>query len=237
MTSAKKRPLLARLIAVYLKLCWITGRKTFEGRALLDEAARRQMRDGKPVIICFWHGRLAFAPFFTRENHSTYTMISRHKDGQLIADVCRIFGLKAVRGSSNRSAKHHKGAKNRGGARALAEAVNYLEKGHNIAITPDGPKGPRMRFQEGAVFLAERGKADVLLATYSTSCGLFCSSWDRFLLPLPFGRIHVRIEGPFRLERATESAREKAGKTWEDALNRMTAEADLTAGRKPVFPE
>lgn len=124
-------------------------------------------------IYAFWHEYLLLpAQFFARTN--AHVLISQHADGQLIAEACRHMGIRVVRGSTTR-----------GGAGALLRMLEIAQKSH-LAITPDGPRGPRRRVQPGLVYLAARTGLPVVAAGFACRRPWRMRSWDRFALPRPW---------------------------------------------------
>jgi lysophospholipid acyltransferase (LPLAT)-like uncharacterized protein len=130
---------------------------------------------GENSIVCFWHGRLLMMPFANRRGKGK-VLISRHRDGEFIAKIMRYFGIGAVRGSYRKA----------GGISSLREIISDLKKGYDVAITPDGPKGPKYQVKKGIIELAKlTGKAIVPISysagkkklfipgTVSSSPGLF----------------------------------------------------------------
>jgi len=159
-----------------------------------------------PIIFCVWHNRLAlsmvaysrFAKNFWPSN-GLAAMISASKDGGLLAEVLNKFGVQAVRGSSSRR-----------GRQALLESTTWLEKGFHIAITPDGPRGPRYKFQDGALALAQVTGAPLVPVAIRIQGKISLRSWDRFQLPLPFAKCHLRFGPPVFVPRElTEVEREE----------------------------
>lgn len=143
----------------------------------------------KPVIMCFWHNRvlgitlchLRRYPHGRRPGVTVLTSPSR--DGEIIAQVARGFGMGAVRGSSSRR-----------GGQSLRELVSIVEKNGDIAITPDGPRGPRYRLGPGAILLAQTTGA-VLAPVHATfSRCLRLKTWDGFIIPLPFSTVSVTVD-------------------------------------------
>lgn len=114
-------------------------------------------RRGENYIVCFWHGRLLMMPFANFRGKGK-VLISRHRDGELIARVMDYFGLSAIRGS------HRKAM-----VSSLREIVHDLREGFDVAITPDGPKGPRYKVKEGIVELAKLTGKAIVPITYSAS--------------------------------------------------------------------
>jgi lysophospholipid acyltransferase (LPLAT)-like uncharacterized protein len=164
-------------------------------------------------------------------------LISVHRDGELIARTVAMLGIAAVRGSTARQKPGEDKAKDKGGAAALRQMIRILKSGGGVGITPDGPRGPRMRVSPGTIALATLSGAPILTVSYSASRAIRFKSWDRFLLPLPFGRIHVAFGEPLLLPRTLdEAAAAAARRTLEEALNRLTEACDRAAGQEPVLP-
>lgn len=159
--------------------------------------------DGAPrVVLLLWHGQLL--PLLWAHRQRTGVIISEHADGEVIARVVASFGFFPVRGSSSR-----------GGARALLEAARALTGGADIAITPDGPRGPRHSFAPGALMLAHRtGAAMVPLVAHADRAWRL-SSWDHFEIPKPFARVTVLYDAPLAL--AEEPLRDAVERTSEYA--------------------
>jgi lysophospholipid acyltransferase (LPLAT)-like uncharacterized protein len=134
------------------------------------------LREGKPSIFAFWHGRLLMmAPRYRGKRIAT--LISLHQDGELISKTISYFGHRSIRGSSTR-----------GGFSAMREMVRTFEEGYDIAITPDGPRGPRYRVQNGIIELARQTGMTIIPVAFNASRKKVFRSWDRFLLPFPFSR-------------------------------------------------
>ncbi|MEM7199890.1 MAG: lysophospholipid acyltransferase family protein [Planctomycetota bacterium] len=136
------------------------------------------------MVFAFLHGDMLVPAVLYRDIPAAI-LISKHGDGELIAQVLQRLGRhRAVRGSSSR-----------GGARAVLELVRdqvHLPWG----ITPDGPRGPRGHVHEGAIQLAAESKRPLIAAGYAVSRGKRLSSWDRFVIPYPFARIAAWVDEP-----------------------------------------
>lgn len=142
-----------------------------------------------PVIFCVWHNRLAIsmvAYFRFAEKlwpaPGLAAMISASKDGGLLAAVLGKFGVTAVRGSSSRR-----------GRQALLESTTWLEKNYNIAITPDGPRGPCYEVQDGIISLAQISGAPIVTVSAAIHGKICLRSWDRFQIPLPFAKCVIQF--------------------------------------------
>ncbi|BCD68582.1 Kdo2-lipid IVA 3' secondary acyltransferase [Nitratiruptor sp. YY09-18] len=145
----------------------------------------------EPCIIAFWHGELLMHPFLyqkLRPNHKIAAMISEHFDGELIARTIAYFGFDAIRGSSRK-----------GGAKALIAAFRKIKEGYDIAITPDGPRGPRHSVAPGIVALAKKSNAPIVIFHYEASKCWQLKSWDRFIIPKPFSKITFFVKKPFKI--------------------------------------
>lgn len=133
---------------------------------------------GEPrVVFSLWHGQML--PILYNHREPTAVMISEHRDGEIIARVVEKFGLFAFRGSSSR-----------GGSRALLEGVRLLDT-VDVAITPDGPRGPRHSYAPGALLLAFRAGVDICPVVAYADRAWVLNSWDGFEIPAPFAKVTV----------------------------------------------
>ena len=156
-----------------------TWRVRVHGR---DALLRRDASDPR-VVLTLWHGQML--PILWAHRQTTGVMISEHRDGEIIARLVARFGFFAIRGSSSR-----------GGARALLAAVRALREGADVAITPDGPRGPRHEFSPGALVVALRAAVNIVpIVAHSDRVWRF-ASWDAFELPKPFARVTVLYGEP-----------------------------------------
>jgi hypothetical protein len=221
-----KRPgvqrFLSWLIAGYSGFVFRTTRWTY-----VDYEAFRQLGVQKrPLIACFWHGRMILMPNFWPFAMPLYVLHSPHRDGQLMLRTLARFGMRPIIGSSKR-----------GGAQALRDMSRVIREGSSVCITPDGPRGPRMRVSAGIVLLAKLTGAPLVPASFSVARGRTLDSWDRLLIAHPFGRgVFISGEPVFVARDADHAALEKARATLERRLNTITAEADRRCGRAPVAP-
>ena len=136
-------------------------------------------QDPKRYLYAFWHARMLMIPRLSRGGlwHG-YMLISEHRDGGFIADTMHLLGIDTVRGSTTR-----------GGARAMLKMLRAVrDENRHLAITPDGPKGPREVVQKGTVQLAMKAGLPVVPVCYATKRHWRVNSWDRFYIPQPFSR-------------------------------------------------
>lgn len=211
------------LLRGYLGVAVATTRWTFK----IAPQARPYLtgEDGKAAVIVFWHEILPLTPAFwwwaEQQNPilKLKVLISRNRDGRLIADMVAPWGVRSIAGSSDTKGK------NKGGAAALRHMRQSLRAGSLIVVTPDGPRGPRRVPQPGAFALARLSGQPVVPAGASCS-GFRLGSWDRLLLPLPFGRGVFVVGAPLFFSRETE----EAGKaTLADSLNTLMHDASCSA--------
>jgi len=175
--------LLALTGTTILKTLFLTLRLRIEDRSgVLKEDA------GSPVIVCFWHNRIlgitfAFDRIYPKKRAGVTVLTSPSKDGEILAQLVGAFGMKAVRGSSSRR-----------GSRALLELVKLIRSGRDIAITPDGPRGPRYSLGPGIILLAQTTGTRIVPAHASFSRCVRMKTWDGFIIPLPFSKVSVTID-------------------------------------------
>lgn len=199
---------LARLIYLLLWMFRLTMRISVVGGETMKEFVSR----GEGFIAVFWHGRLLMIPFLYPGKRMN-VLIGTHRDGQLIADVMECFGFGLVRGSSSK-----------GGREAYRDLLQLLKSDNDVAITPDGPRGPAEELKIGVAHVAKMSGNAVVPIAFSSSPSFRCTSWDRFLIPYPFSRGVFVTGDPVRFEAGEEM--EHFRKRIEDALKDVTARAD-----------
>lgn len=208
--------LAARLIQLLAGGIALTLRSRFEDRSGYTTG---QLQG--PVIFAIWHNRLALSLIINRRyvmpaqpEHRLAALVSASKDGALLARVLELFGAQPVRGSSSRR-----------GAQALIELNSCARKGLNIAITPDGPRGPKYKVQPGVIALAQSSGLPVIPAGYRLGWKLKLKSWDQFQIPLPFSTWDLTFGEPIRVPSdASDDEKEKLRLALENALNALTVD-------------
>lgn len=196
----------------FVSLVGLSSRFRWQGRE--HELGLR--RAGKPFIYAFWHQRqVAFT--YTHRGVGAHVLVSRSRDGEIIAKTMELSRIGAVRGSSSR-----------GAAGAARELLEKLRSGQAVGITPDGPRGPARTVKEGVLFLAQRAGVPILPLTSAASRRIeLARSWDRFHIPLPLSRIGIWYAPPIFVSAADELAAK--GAELKAALDRITDEADRWA--------
>lgn len=144
-----------------------------------EENFRAFWDKGQPVVFTLWHGRLLPCTYHHR-HQGVVTLISQHRDGEYINRVVRKWGYTTVRGSSSR-----------GGLDALRELVRHLRAGRSLAITPDGPRGPREKMKPGPLLAAQLAGAPIVPVVSGASRASYFGGWDRFMIPHPFARLQI----------------------------------------------
>lgn len=159
-----------------------------------------------PTICCVWHNRLALSiPAYygyVRKRNQTpgmAAMVSASRDGGFLAAILDCFKVQPVRGSSSRR-----------GPQALLELTTWAERGYDLAITPDGPRGPCYVVQEGIMSLAQVTGLPILPCSYHLGWKIRVRSWDRFQIPLPFSRCEINLAQPIRVPREASDAEREA---------------------------
>lgn len=149
-----------------------------------DAERRRHQREVGPVVLALWHGEL-LPLLWAHVGEPISILVSTHRDGELIARIAMRLGFTTVRGSSSRNAD-----------RALVGLIRELKAGRTVALTPDGPRGPRHTFAPGALVAAHRGEAAIVPLRAEVSRAWRLASWDRFVIPKPFATIRVHYGAP-----------------------------------------
>jgi lysophospholipid acyltransferase (LPLAT)-like uncharacterized protein len=211
MRSEAMQAALAWLLGFYLAFALRTTRWHLDGREYVAPYAA-----GATVIAAFWHERLPLMPALWLSVRrmgaaaAMHVLVSHHRDGRLIGLVLRRFRADVVHGSSSR-----------GGAAAIKRMLYLIGAGDLVAITPDGPRGPRREAAPGVAQLAALSGTPVLPCAAQTSRRWVLRSWDRMVIPKPFGR-GVLVCGPI----ITVPRKE-----WERAVPAIKAALDAAAER------
>ncbi len=180
-----------------------------------DRVYEEWLRPQRAAMYLLWHGRLVPCSYHHRD-HGLATLISLHRDGDYIAGVVEGWGYQVLRGSSSR-----------GGTGALRQMVRLLRAGTPIAVTPDGPRGPRQKMKLGPILAAQMAGVPVITVSAGTDRGWWFEGWDRFLIPKPFSRIRLTYADPVWVPRGlSESELSSFATTIEETLNRQTDEVD-----------
>jgi lysophospholipid acyltransferase (LPLAT)-like uncharacterized protein len=150
------------------------------------EDLRNWMKKDEPVAIVLWHNRLFLSAEIVRryrKGRPVYALVSASQDGAWLTAFFAAAGLRTVRGSSSRM-----------GREAAMALVDVLRQGHDVGITPDGPRGPCYELKPGAVIVTRRTQTPILIVGGEFDSAWRLRSWDRFYIPRPFSRVRMRCE-------------------------------------------
>ena len=208
--------------SIYIRFVYFTSSWKCKGR----EIPEKFWKNNAPFILCFWHGRLLMMPHCWDLSKTINLLTSKHRDGQLISKTVSHFGFHSIMGSSSK-----------GGIKALMSMVKKLSVGECIGLTPDGPRGPRMRVSNGIISIARLSGAPIIPIAFSIDNGKILNTWDRFLFALPFGRGIFVWGRPIYVSRdADSSLQEKVRRDLEARLIKITNDADTCMGRQIIQP-
>ena len=215
----------AQALGAYLRFALRTTRWTLHGRDALGPYLL-----GGAAIFAFWHERLPLMPaLWTLALHERrgaergrmHVLVSRHQDGRLIGSIMQAFGVDIVYGSSARRQK------DKGGGASLRALIGVLRQGDQIVITPDGPRGPARKAAAGVAQLAALTQAPIIPCAAQISRRRILGTWDRMVLPLPFGRGVIVCAPPIVVSRDDWTASLPG---IEAAMTRAAEEADARCG-------
>lgn len=235
MKALLRSPLISRLLGLLI-WSWMTfvARSTrwqVEG----GEGAREAWSDARGLLVPAWHEQILLLPsgwsrqmrFWPKRPGNVTMLVSLSRDAEPVARALDHLGVSTIRGSRANAKKKDK---DKGGLRAVAEAVRLLKSGGVLCVTPDGPRGPALEVSSGPLLMAQRAGALILPYALATTHARRLGSWDRMVLPLPFGRGAIVFGAPIQVD----------GRTTEDlqgdlqtALERANARAvQLTEGQQ-----
>ncbi|MBQ7185360.1 MAG: lysophospholipid acyltransferase family protein [Alphaproteobacteria bacterium] len=172
----------------------------------------------KPAIFVFWHGRsMMLSPIVCLGGMKSYAIASLHKDGKMMAKLQHLFGLRAIYGSSHN-----------GGLSVLRNGIKVLRRGdHSLCISPDGPGGPSLRVQDGALYFAKMSGAPIIPVCFSARHTWIQRRWDRYLLVYPFTKIKCKVGEPMFVDsKISEQEFESKRQELEDIMVKQLRELD-----------
>ncbi|PLY06531.1 MAG: hypothetical protein C0625_09245 [Arcobacter sp.] len=184
-------------LQLFVRFIFITSKKRFH-YANIDS--------NETLLIAMWHGDLLMQPLNYRKfrkNGSVKVIVSEHKDGLIIKKVCEYLGVDGIAGSSSK-----------GAIKALKNAIKEIKNGGDVAITPDGPRGPRFSVADGIVAISKKTNTRIVSLNSIPQKYWQVNSWDKFVIPKPFGTIDFYVSEPFDvneldMDEAKELIREK----------------------------
>jgi lysophospholipid acyltransferase (LPLAT)-like uncharacterized protein len=219
--SPASRAAISAIVAGYIRFVQWTSRIEYQ----VHPDVLPYFKGEKVAIFTFWHGRILLMPLFNPAQRRMHAMISIHRDGEWLAGLMARFGFGLVRGSSSR-----------GGSAALRDAMQVLQAGENLSITPDGPRGPAEVAQQGAAALSSLTGVPIVPVSVSASNRRHIRSWDRFMIALPFSRIVLVVDHPpvFVAANADAQTVDAASAELTQVLRRLGQQADSAAAACPL---
>lgn len=185
----KRNKLILSLITIllywYLRFVYFTSKQKF---IFYDNGNKEKFLNEQGAIFAFWHNMLALSPAMFKGHRDVYALISPHLDGKILNDLVGKFSCKVIVGSSNKNPLG-----------ALRSIIEKLSQGANVIITPDGPKGPVYKVNSGITEIAYKYNKKLIPIVSTTSRCFRLKSWDKLIIPLPFGTIKVIIGSPLEL--------------------------------------
>ena len=168
------------VLSFFIDLLCKSLKISFENRDSIDHLAK----ENKNYVAAFWHGTMLI-PWYIFRNTNFSAIVSKSKDGEILARQLKKWNYEVARGSSHK-----------GGKAALELLINKAAKGRSIAITPDGPTGPPHKMKAGAVITAKKAKIPLLMVGVGIENKIALKSWDKFQIPKPFSRVKVIFSEP-----------------------------------------
>ncbi len=185
--SFRKRLLLffvPRIIRLMILFLGLTYRKVWVGLENLDQLEQ----EGRNWIYATWHNNILMDALFLK-NQNLVSLVSASTDGQFAARVLELMGNQIIAGSSSRD-----------GTKALLTMIKLIKAGRNGAITPDGPRGPKYKLQDGIIYIAQKtGTPLIPIHIEATRQWIFEKSWDKHKLPKPFATVIINIGNPYHV--------------------------------------
>ncbi len=214
------RRALCWIISVFLRLVYNTSR----WQHCEDEFLKPLVDKGEPFIIALWHNRVVMMPYAWRNPKPISIFTSDHRDGRLVAYTMGWFGFDAVFGSTHRTEM-----------KTIRRIVRSLKSGTLLGITPDGPRGPRMRLKPGVVAMAKLANVPIIPVTYSCSRRVVLDTWDNLIVPLPFTKGVFLWGEPITLPpNANDEDLERVRTLLEQRMWDLSREADRMCGHKEI---
>ena len=198
--------------AKYIKFVSFTNSWSFINKKYVENLWKKN----EAFILCFWHGRLLMMPLSWNKKKKINVLISTHSDGQLLSKTVKHFNIETITGSSSK-----------GGSEAIRNIIKSLKSGISIGMTPDGPRGPRMKVNSAIIKIASLTGHKIVPLSYSVKKKFFLNSWDKFLVALPFGKGCFIWGKPIKIKKNISTNEDlKLSKRLENNLLKLTKKAD-----------
>ena len=203
--------------SIYILTVYKTSKVNLKNRKKIENLLERN----ESFIYSFWHDQLLMCPLTWQSNSSIKVLISKHRDGDIIAQLISNLGFEAIRGSTHKTNK----IKNKGGLLSARKMIKSLKNGISIGISPDGPKGPRHKVSDGILSISRLSKSVILPVGIGFKKKWVLNTWDKFIIPKPFNEITVVWGDP--ISAITNEKNNHQFKTkLESKMNNLTAQAN-----------
>ena len=169
--------------ALYIYIVYVSSQKTFINKDNFDKL----ILENKSFIYALWHDQLLLSPFTWQTKNRIDILISKHKDGDIIADLIKYHGFNSIRGSTNNPSK----VKEKNTISSIRKIIKTLKANVSIGITPDGPRGPRHKVSEGTINIARISNKKILPMALAYKEQWVLNTWDKFIIPKPFNKICI----------------------------------------------
>ncbi len=210
----------AILAVAFIWFIYFTCRKKYNNYQVFKKYRK------SPSVFVFWHGRTLLLPAVTRIGGiRAYIVASSNRDGRIMANIQKLFGLRVIYGSSTR-----------GGVNVLMQGLRILRGGrYCVGLSPDGPSGPSMRFHDGALYFAKMAGVPIVPVCISASRAWIFKTWDCFMVPKPFSTITVDLLNPVFINRNADASEfERVRKDLEDMMVAQVRRIDDEFNLPPV---
>jgi lysophospholipid acyltransferase (LPLAT)-like uncharacterized protein len=186
--------------------------KSIRWKYLVENEKSNILKNDQEYIFCCWHNRLFLGPHLLPRNRIINALQSSHSDGMITSIAFEYLGMKVILGSSKK-----------GGMQAFRNMVKCIQLGESVAITPDGPKGPKETVKEGIIKLAQITQKPIIPLVWSTNKYKAFNSWDNFVVPFPFSKGVYSFGNPIYVKKKiNDDEIEKARKNLENEIKRLT---------------
>lgn len=225
---ARRRSLLgSQLVLSILPICISAALRLVSWTLRIEHidtaALSAAWRDDRRVLMTFWHNRIIVMPMVYR-GCGVCILNSQSRDGEIATRALARWGIDSVRGSATR-----------GGASGFLQLVRAARRGRDLALVPDGPRGPRYEAKPGVIHLARATGIPLFPVSYAASRFVQLGSWDRLIIPLPFARVAFVAGEPVHVARDADDATvEQHRRDLEERLNAVTRRAEELVGMRPA---
>ena len=175
--------LISLLGSLYVLFVYKTSTIDLKNRKNID----RLFKKNESFIYAFWHDQLLICPLTWQSEFEIKVLISKHRDGDIIARLISKLGFQSIRGSTHKSGK----TKNKGGLTSARQMIKSLKNGISIGISPDGPKGPRHKVSDGILSISRLSNSSILPVGIGFKKKWVLNTWDKFIIPKPFNQITI----------------------------------------------